>query len=323
MPLSQVVQILKGHANIDKQKVIGWTLLRIFLGYARRHQLLACRVSVTYTQRLQVLQTADLCEVWTQGEFGYRGCRSWWHTQGTCSQSTNGLSNLESLRPVTPALHRPTHQSKPKNRALSTHRVIQDIRVMVESDLVAHACFHGVSTRGGESCHSRHTGCVGKPCVSVPFLDLRVNFGLCVFRRGWLVIFPPADAGSETSIKVNLLDSPTVYYLNCPTAELYLQVSGWWCERDHNPTCLTEAQVQDSESRIMWNKCVNEPKNSTTTGLSSPLHKQHLTTLFATSTPCCDTLSVWLKHAGCGWHTSGINWVFIHIRVKDNSSSIN
>ena len=51
-----VVQILKGQASIAKQKVfsIRRALLRIFRGYALRQQLiLACRVSVTHTQRLK------------------------------------------------------------------------------------------------------------------------------------------------------------------------------------------------------------------------------------------------------------------------------
>ncbi len=58
------------------------------------------------------------------------------------------FSNLESLRPVTPALYRPTHQSKPKNRALSTHRVIQDIRVMVEISDRDVSCCQSVSETG-------------------------------------------------------------------------------------------------------------------------------------------------------------------------------
>ena len=60
-----VVQILKGQTSIAKQKVFSTrrALLRKFCGYARGHQLLASRVFVTHTQRLQVLQTADPWEV--------------------------------------------------------------------------------------------------------------------------------------------------------------------------------------------------------------------------------------------------------------------
>ncbi len=40
--------------------------------------------------------------------------------------------NLESLCAVTPDLHRPTHQEKPKNGALCPHRAIEGIHGMVE-----------------------------------------------------------------------------------------------------------------------------------------------------------------------------------------------
>ena len=59
------VQIVEGQASTAKQKVfsIRRAPLRILLGYACGQQLLAGRVFVTHTQRLQVLQPADLCEV--------------------------------------------------------------------------------------------------------------------------------------------------------------------------------------------------------------------------------------------------------------------
>ena len=65
-----VVQVLEGQSSIAKQKVfsIRRALLRIFRGYAGGQQLLAGRVFVTHTLRLQVLQTTDLWEV--------RGCIS-------------------------------------------------------------------------------------------------------------------------------------------------------------------------------------------------------------------------------------------------------
>jgi hypothetical protein len=58
-----VVQILEGQASIAKQKFFFSTrraLLRILLRYARGQQLLAGRVFIAHTQRLQVLQTTDL-----------------------------------------------------------------------------------------------------------------------------------------------------------------------------------------------------------------------------------------------------------------------
>ena len=68
-----VVQVVKGQASIAKQKVfsIRRALLRILLGYACGQQLLAGRVFVAHTQRLQVLQTADLCEVCGSVSFNF------------------------------------------------------------------------------------------------------------------------------------------------------------------------------------------------------------------------------------------------------------
>ena len=63
------------------------------------------------------------------------------------------FSNLEPLCAVTPGLHRPTHQAKPKNGALCPHRAIEGIRGMVEMAKGDASCCDCVSEMGfGCSC---------------------------------------------------------------------------------------------------------------------------------------------------------------------------